>query len=283
MKLNNYPDGSSYVSDTRLNEHVFRINSYEDLWHLNQYVDAYHNQWNMRPNITIPNLIDAQADRRFNEGESFGLKLILKFLAGLDADFTIFHPHNAEVVEMAFEVLDKKVKILDNTKFVAETLNELYLDFFDEKREGKLEDHLILMSTDAGGFKPLMKLCDKLTWEGETYSASKSRKYVEGKSKLIQLVDRQDFGGKDILLVDDMCLNGGTFIGLSKMLKERNCGKLYLAVSHLTIAEPNPELFKAFDKVFTTNSKDYDYLVPCSGHDKMYGEEPENLEVINLF
>ena len=112
------------------------------------------------------------------------------------------------------------------------------------------------MSSDAVGFKPLMKLCDKLEWQGETYSASKSRKYENGKSVLTQIVDRQDFNGKDILIIDDICVYGGTFKGLSKILKERNCGKLYLAVSHMTVLELGEDsVGNYFNNVFTTNSK----------------------------
>lgn len=278
MKLNKYPDGTSYINEIILAKQVFRVNNYEQLWHLNQFVDAFHSKHNLTPSIIIPNLPDAQADRRFKEGESFGLKLVLKFLAGLDANFTIFHPHNAEVVEMAFEVLGKKVTVLDNYDFIHRVLTDL--EWYNTVENGVRKDlSSILMSSDAGGFKPLMKLCDKLKWRGETESASKSRKYEDGESKLIQKVDRQDFEGKDILIIDDMCLYGGTFIGLAKMLKERNCGKLYLAVSHLTVPKPNPELFNLFDKVFTTNSKGLDYLV--TGKD--YGETPKNLKIINLF
>lgn len=283
MKLNRYPDGTTYVSETKLGEQVFRINTYEDLWYLNQFVDAFHNQYStntakVRPNIIIPNLIDAQADRRFNKGESSGLKLVLKFLNSLEANFTIFHPHNSEVVEMVMD----NVEIMDNSEFISRVITNL--NWYNIVEDSKRKDlNCYLMSPDAGMFKPLMKLCDKLKWKGETYSASKSRKYEDGKSKLVQLVDRQDFGGKDILLVDDMCLGGATFIGLAKMLKERNCGKLYLAVSHLTVENPNPELFKAFDKVFTTNSKGYDYKIAGTGHDKMSGVKPENLEIIELF
>ncbi len=280
MKLNKYPDGTAYINETVLGQRVFRINSYEDLWHLSQFVDAFHSEHdtllvNMKPNIIIPNLPDAQADRRFSKGESFGLKLVLKFLAGLDANFTIFHPHNAEVVEMAFEILGKKVEILDNTEFIQEVFKDIRTETFSQDT--------ILFSSDAGGFKPLMKLADKLSWRGEVYGASKSRKYEEGKSKLIQVIDKQDFGGKDLIIIDDMCLFGGTFIGLAKMLKERNCGKLYLAVSHLTVPKPNPELFELFDKVFTTNSKGLSYLAPGKGFYRNYGEFPKNLKVFDLF
>ncbi len=289
MKLNKYPDGTSYVSETKLGEQVFRINSYEDLWHLNQFVDAFHSQHdtitvNMRPNIIIPNLIDAQADRRFNKGESSGLKLILKFLNGLDANFKIFHPHNGEVVE----ALMGNVEIIDNTKFIEEVFNSIGIK--ETHSSGHFDwwystnsSNTILMSSDAGGFKPLMKLADKLEWRGETFSASKSRKLEGSESKLVQQIDRQDFEGKDILIIDDMCLYGGTFIGLAKMLKERNCGKLYLAVSHLTVNSPNPELFTLFDKVFTTNSKGLDYSITTQGRDTVFGVRPKNLEVINLF
>ena len=133
------------------------------------------------------------------------------------------------------------------------------------------------MSTDAGGFKPLMKLADKLQWEGEVYSASKSRKYVNGKSTLVQEIDRQDFNGEDILIIDDICVYGGTFLGLAKMLRERNCGKLYLAVSHITVESPNKELFVVFDKVFTTSSKSINYIVKSPGHDTIIGMIPSNL------
>lgn len=275
MKLNKYPDGTSYISETVLGEQVFRINNYEQLWQLGQFVDAYHSNYGLRPRITIPNLIDAQADRRFNKEESFSLKLVLKYLAGLDADFTIFHPHNAEVVEMAFEVLDKKVVIKDNSDFILEVFREIRTENFSQ--------NTILFSSDAGGFKPLMKLADKLKWRGEVYGASKSRKYEGGESKLIQVVDRQDFEGKDILIIDDMCLYGGTFIGLAKMLKERNCGKLYLAVSHMTLPKPNPELFDLFDTIFTTDSKGISYLVPGKGFYRNYGVFPRNLKIMKNF
>jgi len=281
MKLNKYPDGTSYINETLMGEQVFRINNYEDLWHLNQFVDAFHSEHNtakvarIRPNIIIPNLPDAQADRRFSKGESFGLKLVIKFLAGLEANFKIFHPHNSEVVEMGFEVLGSNVTIIDNSSFIQEVFKDIRTETFSQDT--------ILFSSDAGGFKPLMKLADKLNWRGEVYGASKSRKYEEGKSKLIQVIDKQDFEGKDILIIDDMCLFGGTFLGLAKMLKERNCGKLYLAVSHLTVPKPNPELFDLFDKVFTTNSKGLSYLTPGKGFYRNYGEFPKNLKVFDLF
>ena len=286
MEINKYPDDTSYVNDTKLGEQIFRINTYEDLFHLKQFVDAFHNEWSnkitrIRPNIIIPNLIDAQADRRFKKGESFGLKLVLEFLSNLEANFKIFHPHNSEVVEMGMELLGNSVEIIDNSEFIKEVLLRLYTDY--SKKDLLQTDHeLILLSTDGGSYKWINKLADKIDWKGEVYGASKSRNYINGQSKLTQYIDRQDFQGKDVLILDDISIRGGTFIGLAKMLRERNCGKLYLAVSHITIPILTEEFVNSFDKIFTTDSKGFNYKVIGSGHDKI-GYTPENLEIINFF
>lgn len=266
-KVIKYPDNSQYVQIEEFSDYLkFEINSYTDLWTLRQIKDVC--DFNKKEvNLFLPFIFDAQADRRFNSNESSGLKLVCKFINSMKwKSVSIFHPHNPELVEG----LLNNVEIIDNSEFIKTILKDISAE------------NLILMSSDAGGFKPLMKLTDKIDWRGETFSASKSRKYENGKSKLIQQVDKQDFEGKDILIIDDLCVNGGTFIGLSNLLIERNCGKLYLAVSHITVQYPNPELFKSFDHIFTTNSKGLDYMIEGKGHDSMYGYAPNNLTVFRL-
>lgn len=281
MKILKYPDGTSYVELGSLKEYmsentdelniVFKINNYEDLWHLKQFSDCLRGT---DCTVTIPNLIDAQADRRFSFNHSSGLKLVCEFLNSMkNLKFKIFHPHNPEVVEALID----NVEIIDNQLFIQEVLNKLA----GKEKDFSYQylDNLILMASDAGGFKPLMKLCDNLKWKGETYSASKARTEEE----LKQLVDRQDFQGKDILIIDDICVYGRTFKGLSKILKERNCGKLYLAVSHMTVQSLGKDsVTNYFDKVFTTNSKFEEYKEICgSGIPEKI--ESSYLEVIKMF
>lgn len=279
MEIIKYPDNTSYVKENNPTGYfTFKLNTYEDLWHLNQYVDAYNNfnKWGLKPTITIPYLIDAQADKRFNVGESSGLKLVCKFLNTMNADFKIFHPHNPEVVEALID----NVEIIDNSEFIKKVLlkiQPLHGVFGDTDAS----NNLILISSDAGGYKPLMKLCDKLKWRGETYSASKSRKYENNKSIITQIIDKQDFKGKDILIIDDISIYGGTFKGLSKLLKERNCGKLYLAISHMTVQNLGEDpVTNYFDKVFCTNSKYNEYYTNAL---QLKDRTLSNLEIIKLF
>lgn len=282
MNIIKYPDGTSYAVVHPTQEFTFRINSYEDLWHLNQIVDAQNNL-GITPTITIPNLIDAQADRRFTNNQSSGLKLVCKFLNSINAYFKIFHPHNPEVVEALMD----NVEIIDNSKFIKNVLYSLEVEMSVNKGNDDYPINLVLMSSDAGGFKPLMKLCDKIRWTGETASASKARSYEEGKTTLHQIVPIKDFNGKDILIIDDICVYGGTFKGLSKLLKERNCGKLYLAVSHMTVQNLGEDpVTNYFDKVYCTNSKydNYTYKTMDRNHGLLdILSQPKNLEIIKLF
>lgn len=121
------------------------------------------------------------------------------------------------------------------------------------------KDNLIILFPDAGAFKWGMKLLDKLNWTGDVCVASKCRQYSDGKTKLIQVIERADFGGKDVLVIDDLLVGGGTFLGLANLLKERNVGRLFLAVSHITIQTPNKALEAAYERIFTTNSKYSEY------------------------
>lgn len=260
MKLHHYPDNTSYWKGVTPDEkHVFKINSYDDLWKLNQWVDCYNATHEIPPHITIPWLIDGQADKRFAHDESSGLKLVCKFLNGMNATFSIFHPHNPEVVEALID----DVVIINNSKFIVDVWESL-----------QFRGDIVMLTPDAGAYKWVNKTVDKIGWKGDVLSASKTRTYVDGKSKLKQQLPIEDFGGKDVLIIDDLLIRGGTMINLAKQLKSSNVGKIYGAVSHVTILNPIRELTEVFDKFFTTNSKfnqdDYEL-----GSDKF--------KVINLF
>lgn len=272
-----YPDGSSYpVVEQFPTEFIFKINSYEDLWHLNQIRDVYRFN-GKNATVIIPNILDGQADRRFNSNESANLKLVCKFINAMKwKTVVVFHPHNAEVVEALLD----NVEIIDNSSIITRVLNSI-------SDEGYKNKDLVVLLPDGGAYKWGVKLMDKLGFTGTVLACAKNRTFENGKSKLIQQLPDFDFEGKDILIIDDLCIYGGTFKGLVNLLKTKNCGKLYLAISHMTIANLGDDpITNYFDTVFTTNSK-FDRYYTVGEHivaGSMYKtNEPENLKVIKLF
>jgi ribose-phosphate pyrophosphokinase len=233
-----YPDGSFYAEVESFDNPtiVERINTYEDLFFIKSLKEIcdYNNITNVK--LVIPCMFHQQHDRRFAPNQSFELKLICEFINSCNfSEVYVFHPHS-DATQMGLN----NIRVIDNTSFIKKVFDDI-------------NSIQILFSTDAGSFKWINKLADSIFFQGEVYAASKSRDVVT--HRLTQIVDKQDFGGKDILIIDDLCVYGGTFIGLAKLLKERNAGKLFLAVSHMTMRMPNKELEQLYEKIYTTNSK----------------------------
>ena len=237
-----YPDGGVYAKVTDFSNPMIveRINSYEDLFFIKSIKEACDYNGIHHVELFIPCMFQQQHDRRFNDNESFELKLVCDFINSCNfSKVHIFHPHS-DATQMGLN----NIKVITNAAFIAKVLEDI------NASRGATP---ILLSTDGGSYKWINKLADVIEFKGEVYGASKSRDAVT--HKLVQMIDRKDFEGKDVLVVDDLSVYGGTFLGLADLLKSRNAGNLYLAVSHITVPNPNPALEDAYERIYCTNSK----------------------------
>lgn len=233
-----YPDGGVYVKVSDFANPIIteRINTYEDLFFIKSLKEVCDYNGVEDVVLNIPCLFQQQHDRRFSENESFELKIVADFINSCHfKKVNVYHPHS-DVSQIAIN----NFKAIDNREFVIKVLEDIART-------------PILLSTDAGSYKWINKLADVIEFPGEVYGANKSRDLVT--HKLTQVIDRQDFEGKDIIVLDDLCVFGGTFVGLAKLLKERNVGKLYLGVSHITVQNPNKELETLYEKIYCVNTK----------------------------
>jgi ribose-phosphate pyrophosphokinase len=233
-----YPDGGVYAKITDFSNPVIteRINTYEDLFFIKSLKEVCDYNDVRDVTLNIPCLFQQQHDRRFNENESFELKIVSEFINSCNFKrVNVFHPHS-DVSQISIN----NFRAIDNSKFVSKILEDINIT-------------PILLSTDAGSYKWINKLADVIEFPGEVYGANKSRDFVT--HRLTQVIDRHDFEGRDILILDDLSVYGGTFVGLAKLLKDRNVGKLYLGVSHITVPNPNKEMEVLYEKIFCVNTK----------------------------
>ncbi len=239
-----YPDGGVYAEVTDFSDPIIteRINSYEDLFFIKSLKEVCDYNKVKGVQLVISCLFQQQHDRRFKPNQSFELKIVCDFINSCNFDkVSVFHPHS-DVTQGCLN----NFELIDNTEFIKLVLEDI----------GSTP---ILLSTDGGSYKWINKMADVIDFQGEVYGANKARISETENGvvvhKLVQLIDRQDFEGRDVLVCDDLCVYGGTFIGLGKMLRARNVGKLYLAVSNITVPNPNKELEGLYDKIYTTNGK----------------------------
>lgn len=233
-----------------------RLNSSDDIMLLIIAIDVLKKDWqDKKIHVYIPYMPYQQADRDFSAGECFSLRTITTLLNSMPVEsYKVYDPHSDVT-----PALLKNCRVVDNSSYIKTVVESL-------------DPNLVLLSPDAGAYKKIYKLAEKIKFSGEVASANKSRSISTGNIDSIEL-SRQDFEGRNVLIVDDICIGGRTFIELAKKLNERNVGNLYLAVSHGIFSNGLNELSKYFNKVFTTNSRMSHYLDVIATIDN---EEKEN-------
>ena len=212
-----------------------RIRSFNDLGMFILAVDAVRRLGVKTIKAVLPYFPAARQDRVMTQGEPFTLKVFANIINACHLDEVIVYDAHSDVTPA---VLDN-CKSATNHNFILNVLSHL-------------QHQVVLVSPDGGALKKIYKLA-KAIQNIDVVECGKSRDINTGKLSGFK-VFADDLKGKDLLIVDDICDGGGTFIGLAKALKAKNAGNLYLAVSHGIFSKGMETLNKHYDHIFTTDA-----------------------------
>ncbi|MCG8881717.1 ribose-phosphate pyrophosphokinase [Tenacibaculum finnmarkense] len=216
------------------NLHVkIRGNSYEDLFRIASIKEAWdaENILNKTATaiLTIYCLIGQRSDRRFNEKESFDLKVIANFINSMSFDkVEILHPHSS----ISLALIDNSIEI-KSYEFVKKVYDAI--------------GNPILISPDAGAYKTTHEIAEKL--EAGLIPSNKVR--IAGVPKI---TIQGDVKNKECLIVDDLADGGRTFNFLAKELKNQGATKVFLYVTHGQFNYGFDELKENINHIYCTNS-----------------------------
>jgi ribose-phosphate pyrophosphokinase len=233
--IKTYKDGQIGAELTEQgNLHVkIRGNSYEDLFAIASIKEAWDYQNKSNPHavskLSIMCLIGQRSDRRFEENQSFDLKVIANFINSLQFhSVEILHPHSAVSLALIH--------------------NSVAIDHFEYVKKAYLSiGNPILISPDAGAYKTTHYIAQQL--QADLVPSNKVR--VDGKP---QISIQGDVKGKVCLIVDDMADGGRTFSLLAKGLKEQGAQQVFLYVTHGMFNYGFDELDELIDHIYCTNS-----------------------------
>jgi ribose-phosphate pyrophosphokinase len=127
-----------------------------------------------------------------------------------------------------------------------------------------------MISPDAGSNKKTSEVAGWLGHKGFV-RADKLRDLTSGAIKEIAVYS-DDLNGHNVVILDDICERGGTFIGLAKELKKKNCGKVILYITHGVFAGKDKDsviesLYQGgIDEIYTTNSYRTDLPINSNFH-----------------
>jgi ribose-phosphate pyrophosphokinase len=111
---------------------------------------------------------------------------------------------------------------------------------------------LTLISPDAGASKKTVKIAEYFNGEPEVIQAQKLRNLKTGEIVKTEILG--DVKGKKVLIADDICDGGRTFIELAKVLKNQGAIEVSLFITH-GIFSKGLEVFEGLiDTIYTTDS-----------------------------
>lgn len=201
--------------------------------------------------LYVPYIIGARSDRDFTEGNggnNYLKDVICPIINSLNfKSVTCIDPHS-DVLEACIKGFRKEFNL--HLQLIKYFFNENY-----PHAAGFDLDRFILISPDAGATKKIYKLAEQIGYKGDIITCNKDR---DANGKLIKTVVpiTKEHLNKDLIIIDDICDGGATFINIAKEIKKLPYfrGKIYLIVTHGIFSKGFEELSIYFDSIYCTNS-----------------------------
>jgi ribose-phosphate pyrophosphokinase len=267
----NYPDGQKDIvidyksgfttnsEDTHFKNTIpivqikSRLNNAEDLLIIICATKALRNLKVKEIHLYTPYIMGLRSDRLFQEGGNRYVKDIIAPLLNAQnfESVTCIDPHS-DVAENCINKLEK----ISNLELVEFTFDQIRNDnHLKGSSSYTINNNAILVSPDAGASKKIYKLAEQIGYKGDIITCSKDRDKDGKLTKTFVPMNKIHDTCKDIIIIDDICDGGGTFINIAKEIKDKYFkNKIYLVVTHGIFSKGFGELQQYFDAIYTTNS-----------------------------
>ncbi|MBH0033959.1 ribose-phosphate pyrophosphokinase [Pseudoalteromonas sp. NZS71_1] len=189
--------------------------------------------------LVIPYFPYARQDRVCVEGEALGAAVMANFINSLNfSKVTIWDAHSD-----VSPALINRVTNIEQISLLARC---------EELSQRLAKGELTLISPDAGASKKTIKISEKFNGVPEVIQAQKVRNLKTGEIVKTEIIG--DVKGKSVLIADDICDGGRTFIELAKVLKSNGAVEISLFITHGIFSKGLDVFEGLIDKIYTTDS-----------------------------
>jgi ribose-phosphate pyrophosphokinase len=263
-----FPDGTSQIWN--LPEEVFRESEVTVVWdfsheaefiHLAQLkhlLDAYH----VDVDLKIEYLPYGRQDKLVSNGTTFGLKTFAALLNTLNfLRVDIVDPHSrmaTKLIERSFGIseMSKHLTKIVSSNIVNPEKEEIFICFPDVNASRKYMTQLSVLEIPPVPWNSfmgsLLSVNSTIPIFPKFIHAVKHRNQQTGNIDSFSLVLKgRDIKDKQVIIVDDICDGGATFVNVAKELKKAGAKNIYLYVSHGLFTKGLAPLYEAgIDKVY---------------------------------
>ena len=259
--ISHFPDGEVQITLGEFSrkdniEVRCRITNAEELFLVKQVFDILDRN-EVVYDVFISYLMGMRMDRVMDFNRPFTLKIVADILKSSKArSFNVLEPHSSRTVGLLGMAYEPAVE-----QIVPNELSNYQLVF-----------------PDAGAKKRYETLF-YFGFDSDTIFCSKVRDIKTGKILSIKVDNPEQISDKQMLIVDDLCDGGGTFVGVAEAIRAiKPDAKLNIKVIHMVNHKGIENLSKNFDNVYFTNS----YCDWESGYKVNGLKFPNNVTQINV-
>ena len=229
-----FPDGTSQVWKVEPNKIAegddviiqWLFESEAELFHVCQLTHLLYTHFDVSPDLSAPYLPYGRQDKDVGNESSFAL---------IVAKDILYHAGITRI-----ETFDAHSK----TEMIFETPNVSVQDF-----------HRSILTHDVVCYPDKGAAIRYGSYGTPTIYCEKVRNQLTGEITGLKVIADTELTGKSILIVDDICDGGMTFIKVAEALKAYKAGPIDLAVSHGLFSKGKQVLYDAgIREIFTTNS-----------------------------
>lgn len=253
FKISNFPDGQQTIDLTdwssieRYTDPIrieSRLNSFRDLELIICATQAVRNiQPNREIELYVPYFLGSRSDRKFVKGGVNYLKqVICPIINSQNYTKVITLDPHSDTLEACLNNYEK----ISNINLAKWALSEI------DNKDGA-QDRTMIVSPDAGALKKIYDIA-KVFGIKNVVTAGKVRDIVTGNIVKTELPQANWEGIEQVVIFDDVCDGGRTFIELAKVIKEQTDKPIYLVVTHGIFSAGLDVLKSHFMGIFTTNS-----------------------------
>jgi len=192
--------------------------------------------------LEIPYIPYARQDRVCDIGEAFSLKAMAKIINDIDAGIVIGWDVHSGVTEA----------LINN--FVNISQSDLMGNSIELERVlGDKE--FAICSPDAGALKKIHEIQKIFSIPNERLiTALKERDVTTGEITNTEIYHQHPFVTGSVIIIDDICDGGRTFIELAKKLKKEGFDRIILYVTHGIFSKGFEVFWGLIDHIYTTDS-----------------------------
>ena len=248
FKISQFPDGQQSVSITcgfDGNETIqlsSRMNSFKDIELIICANQALKDMGAKNVELYVPYFLGARSDRKFEKGQTNYLKNVICPIINSQgfSKVIVMDPHS-DVLEACLNNFYK----INNFQLVEFALADL----------GGRNSQTAIVSPDAGALKKIFNVAKEFNITN-VITASKVRDMKTGNIIRTDLPTMNLRDIEHLIVIDDICDGGRTFIELAKAIKEITEIPIYLIVTHGIFSAGFKPLFEYFEGIYCTNSID---------------------------